>query len=100
MSLHNLPVVLSEAAKDDIIDILQYTHDLYGDEQMHVYGGVIDKTLATLSAYPLLGKEAREISEQHRFIKAGQHIIFYKVMDGSIHIARILHHRMAAKNHL
>jgi len=65
---------------------------------MNAYSSVIDKALSTMSEHPHLGKKAHEISEQHRAIKAGQHIIFYTVMNSSIHVARILHSKMDIKN--
>jgi len=95
---HSLPVIVSDEAKNDIVDILQYTNDTWGHEQMRIYSAVIDNALSKLSEHPHIGKKATEISEHHRVIAAGQHILFYSVRDGSIHIARILHNKMDIKN--
>jgi len=62
MSSHNLRVIFSEAAKADVVDILQYTYDTWGNVQMNAYSSVIDKALFSMSAHPHLGKKAPEIS--------------------------------------
>jgi toxin ParE1/3/4 len=95
---HNLRLILSDEAKADIVDILQYTYDTWGDTQANAYSAVIDKALSSICEPPYLGKKAPEISEHHRVMQAGQHIIFYTVMDSSIHIARVLHSKMDIKN--
>ena len=99
MSPHNLRLVLSVEAKADIVDILQYTYETWGASQASAYSAVMDKALFAICEHPHLGKKVPEISERHRVVKAGQHIIFYSVIDSGIHVARILHNKMDIKNH-
>jgi toxin ParE1/3/4 len=94
MSSPRLSLVLSERAREDIADILQYTFEQWGEAQVDAYAAVIDKALSTISEHPLIGRKAPEISERHRVMEAGQHRVFYSVTDSAVHVARVLHRKM------
>ena len=94
MSLDDYSLVLSPQAEEDFTDILQYTLQTWGDRQMNAYRAVIDKALHTLLQNPLIGQVRSDISLHHRSFPAGQHVVYYRVSQRSILVARILHQRM------
>ncbi len=100
MSSPKLILILSERAKGDIAEILQYTYEQWGEARVDAYAAVIDKALSIISEYPLIGRKAPEISELHRVMEAGQHRVFYSVTDSAIHVARVLHRKMEIKGRL
>lgn len=55
MSLPDLPLFLSPQAEDDFADILQYTLETWGENQVYVYRAVLDKALLTIKQNPRLG---------------------------------------------
>jgi len=97
MSPRKQHLILSEQAKADIIDILQYTYEQWGETQVNAYSATIDQALSHIHEHPHLGKKAPEVSKHHRAMNAGQHIIFYTVTDSAINIARVLHNKMDIK---
>jgi toxin ParE1/3/4 len=97
MSLRKQHLILSEQAKADIIDILQYTYEQWGEPQVNAYSVIIDQALSHIHEHSHLGKKVPEISQHHRAMNAGQHIIFYTVTDSAINIARVLHNKMDIK---
>jgi toxin ParE1/3/4 len=77
-------IVLSPRAKQDFIDILRYTGETWGPEQLH----------------PSTGSRAPELPETHRLYFIGSHVIIYRTQDASIAVVRILHQRMSLIKHL
>ncbi len=94
MSLPDLPLILSPQAEDDFADILQYTFETWGEDQVYLYREVIDKALLTIQQNPQIGHRKLEISQEHRAFPAGRHIIFYRTTSNAVLVSRILHERM------
>jgi toxin ParE1/3/4 len=84
---------------DDLTDILQYTLST-GEDQLLAYRDVIDNTLRFILDNPLAGFTRPAVSERHRFVVAGQHLIAYRVTETAIEVSRILHGRMDIANAL
>jgi len=94
MLRHDLPLILSPQAEEDFTDILQYTLETWGENQVLVYREVIDKALLNIQKNPEIGYCRPEISKSHRFFPTGQHIIVYRSAINAIFVSRILHERM------
>jgi len=100
MSPHELRLILSPKAEQDFTDILQYTLEVWGEEQLLAYRAILDKALLTLLENPRIGALRPEISGEHRVFPAGSHIIIYRLSDAAILVSRILHARMDVRRHV
>ena len=94
MSVPERQLVLSPAALDDLTDILQYTLATWGEEQMLTYRQILDSRLAMILENPHIGFQRPAISERHRFVVAGEHLIAYRSSTSTVEVSRILHGRM------
>ncbi|NMG67721.1 hypothetical protein GPA19_22520 [Azoarcus indigens] len=93
-------IALSPRAKQDFIDILRYTGETWGQEQLHAYRNKLDGALQRIARNPSIGNRAPELPETHRLYFAGSHVIVYRAQDSSIALVRILHQRMSLTRHL
>ncbi len=93
-------LVLSPQAEADLTDILQYTLEAWGEAQLTTYASVLDEALRLLRDNPQLGYSRPAVSERHRFLLAGEHVIAYRLTRTRIEVARILHSRMDLKRNL
>ncbi|NMG36651.1 hypothetical protein GRF61_19550 [Azoarcus sp. TTM-91] len=93
-------IVLSPRAKQDFIDILRYTGETWGPEQLHAYRNKLNGALQRIARNPSIGNRAPELPETHRLYFIGSHVIIYRTQDASIAVVRILHQRMSLIKHL
>ncbi len=77
MSKGELSLLLSPQAEDDFADILQYTLEAWGENQVYVYRSVLDKALTTIQQNPEL------VIGRQRF---PQSIVAFKQEDTSLFI--------------
>ncbi|WP_206667187.1 type II toxin-antitoxin system RelE/ParE family toxin [Candidatus Methylobacter oryzae] len=91
-------IILSPQAEEDFADILQYTLERWGEQQLYNYRAVLDKVLLTIRQNPQIGHQRPEISQDHRSFPAGQHVIFYRAEQRVVYVSRILHERMDIKS--
>jgi len=94
MSPDDWTLTLSPSAVSDFAGILQYTLENWGETQMKQYRAIIDKSLQTILDNPLIGMTRPEISEHYRSFPAGRHVVFYRVLEREIWVARLLHGNM------
>jgi toxin ParE1/3/4 len=97
MSNPERELVLSPRAEADLTDILQYTLETWGEAQLAAYAGVLDDALRLLRDNPEIGTARPAVSERHRFLPAGEHVIAYRLTATRIEVSRILHGRMDLK---
>lgn len=100
MSSHKLPLKLSPKARQDFVDILRYTGETWGQNQLLVYRDMIDDALKAISNNPGLGHGRNDLPSTHLAYLVGSHIIVYRVGGDSIGIVRILHQRMSIDRHV
>ena len=88
--------VLSRSAESDLIQIFKYTVEKWGSEQLEVYRQQINIALRTICIDPNapLSKPRDDLVKNCRLIKAGHHVIAYRIANNEIQVARILHERM------
>jgi plasmid stabilization system protein ParE len=65
MSSRSLPVRLSKKARQDFIDILRYTGQTWGPNQLEVYRDKIDDALQALGHNPELGHKREDLPTTH-----------------------------------
>ena len=90
----------SKDADLDLRSILRYTNRTWGSAQRDRYADRIMEATHELLAHPQIGFALDDIAPGLRSRRVGQHIIYYRVVDESIRIVRILHARMSPEQHL
>jgi toxin ParE1/3/4 len=86
-------VTFTERARQDVLEILQYTLARWGSLQRDAYATRIDEALVQLSAFPELGTARPDLAPDLRIHPMGEHVIFYQVYPGEIRVLRIGHNR-------
>jgi len=83
-------LVISFEARQDNYDVLQYTVDAWGDEQVDEYEGILDTVFKRIRSFPEMGRERddgiREYAIRH-------HVILYRYEAGIVTILRVMHPR-------
>ncbi len=93
--------ILTNKAVEDLSTIWDYTFETRSETQADKYYYMQLDYCQDLADGKLSAKHYSEINEEILGIRAGQHIIFYRLLKNSrIEITRILHSRMDLKNQL
>lgn len=93
---------VSRAAADDLEGIWLYTVEHWSVEQADRYVSLILDAFDQLLRDPAAGKDYGHIRDGYLGMKAGSHLVFYKLneADRTIEIIRVLHGRMDLGNRL
>ena len=97
MSSHNYHLIITDEAEEDFKHILSFTERLWGERQADKYGNMLDKTLSVIELSPESGKGDLP---PYRYVRAGQHYIFYRLDGDAIFVVRIVHNKMDFARHL
>ena len=102
MSFHRppLPIKLSPKARQDFVDILRYTGETWGSNQLQAYRDKIDNALQAIGRNPQIGHRRDDLPATHLAYLVGSHVIVYRFGTDSIGVARILHQRMSLGRHV
>jgi toxin ParE1/3/4 len=100
-------LIRSPRAKRDILEILAYSKELWGSEQVRAYGELIKEALATIAEDPQRGRSREDVRPGILAYHIGQrgrparHIVFYRIAArGAVQIVRVLHDAMDFERHL
>ncbi len=105
-------VRLAATAENDIRNILQWTHERFGDAQAQLYGETLTRAIQALTEGPhVMGSRRRdEIGEGiftlhvARGRRKGRHLVMYRVGDKgtsrTIEVLRLLHDSMDLVRHV
>lgn len=109
---------ISHAAQSDIVDILAWTHDQFGEQARQRHEGLIVAALRDIAsdparpgsaARPELGDGARSWhprgSRSHTpagsgVVRRPRHFLIYRVDGGIVIIGRVLHDAMELRRHI
>ena len=89
---------LSQQAKEDLRDILAYTLTTWGESQLAKYRASINDALHIILHHHSAGRPS--VKPTLKVLAAGHHRIFYRAIDGTIYVVRILHERMDTSRYL
>ena len=93
-------LVVANAAKQDLVEIGEYTERTWGHAQKQRYLEQISKRFAALRENPNIGSPRNDIRAGYRVLRSGRHLIFYLTSEDTIEIVRILHDRMDIRSRL
>ena len=92
---------LTNKAVEDLSKIWDYTYEVWSENQADKYYVMLIDSCEQVSEHPDMGKNYPEIGHDILGLKAGKHIIFYRILKpNEIEVLRILHGRMDLKNRL
>ncbi|MDY7573087.1 type II toxin-antitoxin system RelE/ParE family toxin [Actimicrobium sp. CCI2.3] len=92
-------LVLSVKAMQDFIDILRYTGETWGENQLMIYRDKLDGALESIGCNPALGHHRADLPPTHCAYLVGSHVIVYRQRKESVAVVRILHQRMSLGRH-
>ena len=95
-----LLVKLSPKARQDFIEILRYTGEKWGQNQLLAYRDKINDALQAIGRNPQLGHPRDDLPPTHLVYLVGSHVIVYRTEPDSIGVVRILHQRMSMVRHV
>lgn len=88
-------VYFTKQAVEDLTNIWNYTYEHWSEKQADAYYALLIASCQELAKKPSLGKEYDIVSKGLFGFKAGEHIIFYRVISPKeIDVVRILHGMM------
>lgn len=95
-----MQVAVSRKADADLDDILDYGIATHGRAVAEDYLRTINSAFDMLGDYPELGMMRPDLRPGLRSLPAGEHRVFYVVLDDRVSIVRVLHKAMDAARHL
>ena len=95
-----LPFVISKKAVSDLEEIWLYTVEKWSVEQADRYYNLIFDEINYICKNNSAGKSMEHIRKGYRASKVKSHLIFYRVLNNTIEVIRILHERMDIENRL
>ena len=98
--MKTLPFVISKKAVSDLEEIWLYTVEKWSVEQADRYYNLIFDEINYICKNPYAGKSKEHIRKGYQASKVKSHLIFYRVVNDTIEIIRILHERMDIENRL
>jgi toxin ParE1/3/4 len=93
---------VGRAAADDLENIWLYTVEHWSVEQADRYLSLILEVFDLILHDPKAGKDYQSVREGYIAMKAGSHLVFYKLneMEEVVEIIRVLHVRMDLESRL
>jgi toxin ParE1/3/4 len=89
--------VLTRRAEADIIDILTYSIESFGQRKALDYQSSLENCFELLAENPLMGRAAPQIDSKVRRHEHGSHIILYEHADVGVIILALVHKRNVRK---
>ena len=93
-----LPFVISKKAMSDLEEIWLYTVKKWFIEQADRYYNLIFDEINYICKNIHAGKSMEHVRKGYRASKVKSHLIFYRVLNDTVEVIRILHERMDTEN--
>ena len=88
-----MELFFTDDALDDMHLIVRYGLERVMGMNVDRYVAALDEALDSLEIYPLIGRNADDVSSGLRVLPVGNHRIFYRVRPDTVLIVRVLHQR-------
>ena len=98
--MKSLPFVISKKAVSDLEEIWLYAVEKWSIEQADRYYNLLFDEINYICKDTNAGKPMAHVRKGYRASKVKSHFIFYRVVNNTIEIIRILHERMDIENRL
>jgi toxin ParE1/3/4 len=90
---------LTPKARADLLAILDYTIQHWGEEQAEAYLLSLGETMKLLANQPGLGRRIDEIREGYFKFPAASHVLIYRTRPNIVEVVRVLHKSMDVERH-
>ncbi|WP_083848571.1 type II toxin-antitoxin system RelE/ParE family toxin [Thiorhodovibrio frisius] len=94
------PLVISPAAREDLIEIHRFGRLTWGDLRSGEYLQRLKERFWSLTELPHIGIARSDLLPGIRSAPVSSHVIFYRFEDGCVEVVRVLHRRQDAQRHL
>ena len=94
------PFVISKKAISDLEEIWLYTFEKWPIEQADRYYNLIFDEIKYICKNSNAGKSMEHVRKGYRASKVKSHLIFYRILNDTMEVIRILHERMDMENRL
>lgn len=91
---------LSKLARLDLIEIADYTVDIWGQQQASRYLDGIFACFARIAQSPEIGRTCDRIRTGYRRMEYEKHVVIYRTERIGIFISRVLHQRMLPRQQI
>ena len=98
--MKTLPFVISKKAVSDLEEIWLYTVEKWSVEQADRYYNLIFDEINYTCRNSNAGKSMKHVRKGYRASKVKSHLIFYRVLNKTIEVIRILHERIDIEERL
>jgi toxin ParE1/3/4 len=98
--MKSLPFSISEKAVSDLEEIWLYTVKKWSVEQADRYYNLIFDEIDYICRNINTGNSMEHVRKGYRASKVKSHIIFFRILNDTVEIIRILHERMDIENRL
>ena len=98
--MRSLPYRISKKAIADLDEIWLYTVEKWSLDQADRYYSLIFNEIDHICQHPTSGRPMDHVRKGYHASKVKSHLIFYRVVDETIEIIRILHEKMDIDNRL
>ena len=98
--MKTLSFVISNKAVSDLQEIWLYTVETWSVEQADRYYNLIFDEINYICKNSTAGKSMEHVRKGYRASKVKSHLIFYRLLDNTIEVIRILHEHMDIENRL
>lgn len=98
--MKRLPYIISKKAVSDLEEIWLYTAGKWSIEQADRYYNLIFEEINYICKNITAGKSMEHVRKGYRTSKVKSHLIFFRVLNDTIEVIRILHERMDIENRL
>ena len=95
-----LPFVISKKAVADLEEIWLYTVEKWSADQADRYYNLIFDEINYICRNSNSGKSMEHVRKGYRASKVKSHFIFYRIVNDTIEVNRILHERMDIGNRI
>lgn len=92
--MKKLPYLISKKAVADLEETWFYTAEKWSVAQADRYYSLIFDEIDHICENPASGKDMDHVRKGYRASKVKSHLIFYRVVNESVEVIRILHERM------
>ncbi len=96
----NPKISFTNEAEDDILQILQFTGETWGQTKQDEYRESFEALFALLSEYPRIGTPYPAVFKECRLRKVERHYVVYRNLGNHIRIIRVVHVRADIQRYL
>ena len=92
----HIDLSLTLEADQDIVGILQYTRETYGETQAGRYERDLNRAFNRLRSFPEIGRRSSEDGSE-REVVVRHHIVVYRLFPQSLIVLRVVHVRQGSR---